>query len=217
MDRQEAIVEFELRRSGALTAKELAVSLNASQPTVSRILARFKGGKIQRLGSARSSRYALFRNIPGLGSGWPLYEIDSEGKAHSAGHLNCLEARQWHLEQDNPWETLRWDEFTDGLYPDLPWFLDDLRPQGFLGRSFARKYGKLMGLPEDPRSWHANDIITSLIRYGHNLQGSFILGQDMLASVQEKMLTTPDALPAACRIKAYPAIADSTIAGEWPG
>jgi hypothetical protein len=217
MGRARAIIEFEFRGRGALTAKELAASLNTSQPTVSRMLARFKGGAIHRLGSGRSTRYALSRNIPALGSGWPLYEVDSEGRVHLAGNLYCLEARQWYFEQDKPWESLRWNEFSDGLYPDLPWFLDDLRPQGFLGRSFARKYGKLMGLTEDPRVWHADDIVTALLRYGQNLQGAFILGQDMLASVQEKMLADPDSMPAASRSKFYPSIADSTIAGEWPG
>jgi hypothetical protein len=217
MDRQLAIIQFEFKRRGALTAKELAVVLNSSQPTVSRILARFKDGEIHRLGSGRATRYALSRKIPAFGSAWPLYEIDLEGQAHSVGYLHCLEARQWYLKQDNPWESLRWDEFTDGLYPDLPWFLDDLRPQGFLGRAFARKYGKLMGLPEDPRLWHADDIITALLRYGRDLQGSFILGQDMLASVQEKMLLEPDCIFAASRSIMYPAMADSVIAGEWPG
>jgi hypothetical protein len=217
MDRQVAIIEFEFMRRGAMTARELAASLNASQPTVSRILTRFKGGRIHRLGSGRSTRYALSRNIPALGSGWPLYEIDPMGQANPAGNLYCLEARQWYLEQENPWETLRWNEFTNGLYPDLPWFLDDLRPQGFLGRAFARKYGKLMGLTEDPRLWHADDIITSLLRYGRDLQGAFILGQDMLASVQEKMLADLDSLPATSRSKVFPSMADSAIAGEWPG
>ena len=171
MGRPEAIIEFEFRGRGVLTAKELAAALNASQPTVSRMLARFKGGKIHRLGSGRSTRYALSRNIPALGSDWPIYEIDSAGQPHPAGHIYCLHARQWYLKQDNPWESLRWNEFTDGLYPDLPWFLDDLRPQGFLGRSFARTHAKLMGLTEDPRLWHADDIITALLRYGQDLQG----------------------------------------------
>lgn len=217
MGRPEAIIEFEFRCRGVLTAKELAAALNASQATVSRMLANFRGGKIHRLGSGRSTRYALSRNIPALGSDWPIYEIDSSGKPHPAGRLYCLNARQWYFKQDNPWESLRWNEFTDGLYPDLPWFLDDLRPQGFLGRSFSRKYGRLMGLAEDPRLWHTDDIITALLRYGQDLQGSFVLGQDMLASVQEKMLADPSSIAVESRPEVYPMMADSAVAGEWPG
>ena len=217
MDRQKSIIESEFRRKGALTTMELATALNASQPTVSRALARFKGRRIHRIGNARSTRYAISRNIPALGSDWPLYEIDSDGKSHLIGHLHALEAKQWLLEQDSPWNTLRGEEFPDGLYPDFPWFLDDLRPRGFIGRAFARKHGKLLGLSTDPRDWMADDILSSLIRYGKNLQGSFIIGEEMLSAFQSSMLRKQDMLTPASRSKAYPSLADAMIAGEWPG
>ncbi len=216
MDRQESIIESEFRRKGALTTKELATALNASQPTVSRALARFKGC-IHRIGNARSTRYAISRNIQALGSDWPLYEIDSDGKAHLIGHLHALEAKQWILNQDSPWSTLRGAEFPDGLYPDFPWFLDDLRPRGFLGRAFARKHGKLLGLSTDPRDWMADDILSSLIRYGQNLQGSFIIGEEMLSAFQSSMLRKQDMLTPVSRNKSYPLLADAMIAGEWSG
>ncbi|MFZ2655602.1 MAG: type II toxin-antitoxin system HipA family toxin YjjJ [Victivallales bacterium] len=217
MDRQETTIEFEFRRKGVLTARELAAALDASQPTVSRLLARFKGRRIQRIGNARSTRYALSRNIPVLGSDWPIYEIDLEGKAHLIGNLHALEAKQWFLEQESPWTTLLGEEFPDGLYPDFPWFLDDLRPRGFLGRTFARKYGKLLGLSADPCDWMADDVVTALLRYGQNLQGSFIIGQEMLSAVQESMLGKQDMLTPASRNRSYPSLADAMLAGEWPG
>ena len=49
-------------------------------------------------------------------------------------------------------------EFADGLFPDWPWFLDDQRPQGFLGRAFARRGGAALGAPEDLRLWRDEDI-----------------------------------------------------------
>ena len=217
MDRQEAIVEFEFRRRGALTTKELAAALAVSQPTVSRLLTSFKGPRIHRMGGARSTRYALSRNIPALGSDWPIYEIDFEGKTHLIGNIHALEAKQWFFEQKVPWSTLRGEEFPYGLYPDFPWFLDDLRPRGFLGRAFALKYGKLLGLSADPRAWMADDVLSALLRYGRNLQGSFVIGEEMLSAVQESMLGNQDMLASASRTKAYPSMADAIIAGEWPG
>ncbi|HCE44165.1 MAG TPA: type II toxin-antitoxin system HipA family toxinoxin YjjJ [Lentisphaeria bacterium] len=217
MDRQEAIIEFEFRRKGALTAKELAAALDASQPTISRLLARFKGPRIHRIGGARATRYALTRNIPALGPVWPIYEIDLEGKSHLIGNLHALEAKQWLLEQESPWSTLRGGEFPYGLFPDFPWFLDDLRPRGFLGRAFARKHSKLLGLSADPRDWMADDVLSALLRYGQNLQGSFIIGQEMLTAVQESMLGKQDMLAPASRNKAYPSMADAMMAGEWSG
>ena len=139
-------LEGALRSRGAMTSPEIAAVLGVSQSTVSRLLARYAEGKIVRLGRGRRSRYAITRDISTLGSSFPLYEIDQDGRAQSVGQLHALAARQWCLQQDSPWESLRGDDFLDGLYPGIPWFLDDLRPQGFLGRIFARTYSHSLGL-----------------------------------------------------------------------
>jgi hypothetical protein len=210
-------MDIEFRRRGAITARELASILEVNQSTVSRLLAGDAGRRILRLGRGRRSRYALTRDISTLGSSWPLYEIDREGRAQSVGHLHALAARQWCLQQDAPWESLRGIDFQDGLYPGFPWFLDDLRPQGFLGRIFARTYGHSLGLPADPRDWQPDDVVLSLLRHGHDLSGSFVLGNAMLTTVQERMLTDGDAVSAATRPAIYPARADAILGGEWPG
>ena len=106
----------------------------------------------------------MLREIAAHGADWPLYEIDSHGKPHRVGVLHSLQNRQWCLEQDEPWDALRGDDFPGGLYPDLPWFLDDLRPQGFLGRSFAHTLSQVLGFQADPRLWTADDVVTALLR-----------------------------------------------------
>ena len=218
VDARGRLLELELQRRGALTARELAGSLGVHQSTLSRMLARLPAGAIHRLGRARSTRYAMTREIAGLGCEWPLYEIGTDGRAGVVGHLHALHAGQWCLAQDKPWGSLRGDEFRDGLYPDLPWFLDDLRPQGFLGRLFARVHGPMLGLPDDPRLWRSDDVVAALVRHGRDLQGAFILGGDMMASVQEHMLASDlGAIPSASRQKQYPTLADAALADEWPG
>lgn len=210
-------MEVEFRGRGVIAAGELAEALGVSQPTVSRLLASFGTGRILRFGRGRRSRYGMVRDIPALGSSWPLYEIDREGRAQEVGKLHALMARQWCLEQETPWESLRGEEFPDGLYPGFPWFLDDLRPQGFLGRVFARSYGRNFGLPADPRDWRPDDVVLSLIRHGQDLSGSFVIGNAMLAMVQERMMVAPDAVEAASRPSSYSTRADSILGGEWPG
>jgi DNA-binding transcriptional ArsR family regulator len=213
----QSLLESEFRRRGILTAKELASSLGVSQPTISRLLARAEGHRILRLGHGRRSRYAATRDLLTLGSSWPLYEIDKEGRAQSVGQLHALVARQWCLQQDTPWESLRGNDFQDGLYPGFPWFLDDLRPQGFLGRAFARTHGLSLGLPADPRDWQPDDVVLSLLRYGQDLPGSFVLGDATLTAVQERLLSDGLAVSATLRIVDYPVRADSILGGEWAG
>lgn len=210
-------IENELLRRGTATAKELASSLEVSQPTISRLLSGLKSRHVLHLGRGKRSRYAITRNISTLGSSWPLYEIDRDGRAKGVGQLHALAARQWCLQQDAPWESLRGDEFRDGLYPGFPWFLDDLRPQGFLGRVFAQTHGHNLGLPPDPRDWQPDDVVLSLIRHGQDLQGSFVLGDTMLATVQNRMLADTGAIPATTRPSVYPLRAESILGGEWPG
>ena len=159
----------------------------------------------------------MVRPIGPLGSEWPLYEIDARGKPHRVGILHALQPKQWCLQQEVPWDSLRAADFPHGLYPDLPWFLDDLRPQGFLGRNFARAFGHGLGAQADPRFWSADLVVEALLRHGHDLQGSFVLGEAMLAEAQGRMLNTADAVPASSRLAAYPNLADTMLAGEWPG
>lgn len=216
METREPLIEFEFHRRGALTASELCAGLGVSQPTVSRLLARL-GRRVIRLGRGRSTRYAMLREIAAHGADWPLYAIDPHGKPHHVGVLHSLQNRQWCLEQDEPWDALRGDDFQNGLYPDLPWFLDDLRPQGFLGRAFARTHSQALGFQADPRLWTADDVVTALLRFGQDLQGSFVIGEAMLIAVQAQRLNPPEPVSVDARAEVYPRLAESMLAGAWPG
>ena len=217
MNRYQTVLDNEFRRRGALRASELVVALGVSQPTVSRLLSGMGAGRIVRMGRGRSSRYAMLRDLAGLGSRWPLYEVDQDGRISLTGYLHALEARQWFLEQDDVWNSLRGKEFRDGLYPGLPWFLYDLRPQGFLGRCFAQTYSGLLGASTDPREWSDDDIVSSLLRFGDDVCGAFVLGEDMLAAVQRRMLSAPEAISVSQREAIYPDAADRILDGQWPG
>jgi len=214
MNALQSQIAQQFRIRGALTAAELRQALRVSQPTVSRELAGMTG--IIRLGAARSTRYAMAREVPGVGSGFPLYTLDEKGGAARIGTLRALENGQWNLAQDDPWQTLRGTEFPEGLYPGLPWFLDDLRPQGFLGRTFARQFGPPMGFPTDPQLWNPDQIITGLIRHGEEVPGAFVIGEEMLARVQAVSIHPPEPVQEENREHAYPQLATETLMGERP-
>ena len=217
MNRYQTVLVNEFRRRGALRASELTVALGVSQPTVSRLLSGMGAGRLVRTGRGRSSRYAMLRELAGIGSRWPLYEIDQDGRILQMGYLHALESRQWFLEQDDVWDSLRDEEFRDGLYPGLPWFLYDLRPQGFLGRCFAQAYSGMLGASADPREWSDDDIVSALLRFGDDVCGAFVLGEDMLSTVQRRMLSAPMTISITSREEIYPDVADRTLDGQFPG
>lgn len=85
--------------------------------------------------------------------------MSPDGTAELDGHLYALSGGRWLLHQETPWASLRGDCFVDGLYPGLPWFLQDLRPSGFLGRLLAQRYSNELGVSSDPRDWSDDDVL----------------------------------------------------------
>ncbi len=210
-------LEMMLRTRGALTAVDMARALGVSRPTVSRILSRISARNLVRIGRARASSYALRRQVRHYGSQWPLYSILPSGDSAVVGQLCSIEPNEWYLEQDAPWASLRGNDFTTGIYPGFPWFLHDLRPQGFLGRIFARTHAGTLGAPTDPRVWGADDILGALLRYGDDLPGSFVIGDEMLADVRRRMQSAPASIAASDRTSIYPRMAGDILTHQLPG
>ncbi len=98
----------------------------------------------------------------------------------------------------------------NGLYDDLPYFLYDLRPQGYLGRQVAREIAKRHDdFPSDPRQWTNKHIGKYLISNGDDLPGHFIFGEQALIRIRRK------AIPIS--VHHYPILAENVMKGELPG
>ena len=211
-DTRTSQLEDLLRRDGPLTATALGQALEISQPSVSRLLAS-AGGRIVRIGRARASRYALGHDIARAGSRWPLYRIDSEGHGAALGELRALHGGGFHFEPAQPMPAFVHGSFSDGLFPGLPWFLDDQRPQGFLGRAFVRRGAADIGAPDDLVRWQADDVVLALLRHGEDEPGDLVLGEDALQRAMQAMLS-PDAMDLSERATRYPEFAEAALAGE---
>ncbi|RDD81041.1 type II toxin-antitoxin system HipA family toxinoxin YjjJ [Dyella tabacisoli] len=194
------------------TAGELGEVLGSSQPTVSRLLAG-AGDQIVKIGRARRTRYAAVRDVRGLGHRWPLYRIDSSGRPQSFGHLVALHGDGCWLDIEQPADWLR-GEFSDGLFPGLPWFLDDMRPQGFLGRMFAQHYARELGLGDDILRWDGNAVLAALLLRGEDAPGNFVLGEP---SLDRALRAEAVPIPSMARALRYAALADATLAGDQIG
>ncbi|MCD9032644.1 type II toxin-antitoxin system HipA family toxin YjjJ [Luteimonas sp. Y-2-2-4F] len=205
-----------LRERGLLTAREIAAALGISQPTVSRAVAAI-APRLLRIGRARATRYALLRDVARAGHRWPLYRMDARQRTERLGELRALAGGLFHFEPARPLPAFLQGEFADGVFPGLPWFLDDQRPQGFLGRAFARRLAPEIGAPEDLTRWGADDVLLALLQHGHDLPGDLLLGERALQAAARQALEGAGALSAAQRAERYPSLAEAALRGDPVG
>src|SRR5258708_20059971 len=114
-------------KRGASSAAELMQALGVSQSAVSRALRDLeRRHDVLRIGTTRGARYALYRRVGSIGSQWPIYRIDEEGTPHELGTLNSIYPDGYYATAAPP--------RIAGLFQGVPYYLQDARPAGFLGR-----------------------------------------------------------------------------------
>ena len=136
-----------LESEGPVSASRLSAALAVSQPTLSRLLSK-AGSRVLRIGQARATRYVARRALMGNDDPITLYAIDAKGRPEHIAGLHGLARDQYYVDTMHGDFWLR-GEAINGVYKSLPYFLDDVRPQGFMGRQIARRYcGGLMARPD---------------------------------------------------------------------
>lgn len=192
------------RQGGVLTSAELQALLGVSQPTVSRALAPLiHAGQVQKVGAARSQRYVLPRTVPGVGNEVLVMHIDAQGRPSPFARLVPLEGGAFWVDEVNG-EHRRHD--------GLPWFLDDMRPQGFMGRTFAHGHPELQ-LGHDPRHWSDDDVLRAMTLYGDDLPGNLIMGE----AAFQRFHTLPARASRVASASDYPRLAEQAMRGTHPG
>ena len=194
---------------GPSTSKEIQAETGLSQTAVARQL-RKMGNSVIKLQSGRSPRYALTRNAFGADDKIPLTMVDAHGNTVVAAFIRPLAHGGFFVEPETGTPGVLLGANKDGLYDDLPYFLSDLRPQGFLGRQIAEELATQSNdFPQDPRNWNTNHIGRYLVSNGDDLAGNFKFGQQALSRVRRK--------PVIVTVDDYPELADSVMSGVVPG
>jgi DNA-binding Lrp family transcriptional regulator len=192
------------RQGGVLTSAQLQSQLGVSQPTVSRALAPLiQAGQVQKVGAARSQRYVLPRQVPGVGREVCVMRIDTHGHPSPFARMIPLEGGAF------------WVDEADGVsarHDGLPWFLDDMRPQGFMGRTFAHAHPELQ-LGSDPRHWSDDDILRAMTLYGDDLPGNLIMGE----AAFQRFHALPQRASRVDSAHDYPRLAEQAMRGTHPG
>ncbi len=198
-DRSETIRQ--LLRQGPTSVRQLTDIMGISQPTISRAM-KALGDEVVRIGTGPSIHYVLRDAFRGFSSA-PIYRITEEGQVKPLGRLIPVYPDGFVMEQ------------TDNvcLHSDgLPWWLFDMRPQGYLGRAYASRYSSELGLPANPENWADADVIRALLAHGHDAVGNLLIGEQARNHFVEMPLPV-----AVDRATAYPSLALAVSSGEAPG
>lgn len=183
--------------AGPVPAGALCAGLGVTRPTLARDLASMPG-EIVTLGAARSTHYALRDNFRGLPD-MPVYRVNAAGQVEVLGQLTPVRPDGFVMRDANG---------QTSYHAGLPWWLTDMRPQGFLGRAYARQHATGLGLPPDVRHWRDADALRALLLYGGDAVGNVLLGD----LARDRFVNAAAPVPVATHH--YPHLAAEALAAE---
>jgi len=205
-----------LKEKGGASADDLCKFLEVTPSTLSRQMGHCRDWVI-RLGAARSTRYYAVRKILRNEHRWPIYRILENGEMVEGGILTSLYPNHWHFKASKALSLFNKKEFSMGIYPGLPWFLENMRPQGFLGRSFVKQYASQLRIGADSRLWSSEELLFALLSHGVDCQGNLIVGEEA-ATIYQSQRQNPKPLPSLeSRTLLYPDLAQSVLLGNSVG
>lgn len=154
-----------LLQSAPASSREIATHCGCDQSTITRQLNRIKEQLIS-TGRARSTQYYLRR---GNTSEHTIYRVSPLGQAEQFATMVAVMPRGYLVK--------RLCDHDEQYYDDLPWYLQDLRPQGFLGRHLAKTLAQ-QGIvsSDDIDSWSEQDVLQALLHTTSESVGNFLLG-----------------------------------------
>jgi HipA-like C-terminal domain len=163
-----------LARGEPMTAAQLCAATGKSQPSISLALQAL-GDQVCKMGAARSTRYALRKDILGLAHKQPIYWETPSGDADLKGMLDFLHGQR---------VCVKWVHGSEFLSAPnaLPWFLTPLRPQGFLGRQLARVRSDF---PADPDDWTIEQVLYIAVDHIRESIGAVSVGEQTGRLVEE--------------------------------
>lgn len=189
---------------GPASAAQLVEAAGLSQPVVSRTLGAM-GDEILRLREGRSIRYTLRDRRRGLDK-VAVYRVSTHGQVALLGHLTPVCPEGFVMTEVGG----------AALHSEgLPWWLQDMRPAGFLGRAFAARHADALGLPAHLGDWDDNHTLRALLAHGHDAVGHLLLGERS----HQRFITQPAPvpLPRADLGERLAALAQAAAQGEAPG
>ncbi len=194
----------QLLKKQIMSSRDLTKGLNISQPTLSRLLADMNH-EIVVMGKGRATCYGLPRKIHDKTGNFPVYTVDPRGNAHRYGRLYALQSGQYWWEDSSGYGE---------IYNQIPWFLHDLRLNGYSGRSFASQQAQQLNLPRKLTDWSDDDTLCARSFHSENLPGNIIFGEESLTRYLALSRELEKPLDMEMRLQKYPLLAQRTLVGE---
>ena len=211
-----------LRTFGVASSGSLQERLAISRATFLRAVAEL-GESVVSSGQARRTTYGARRDLRGNSAPIALFRIDESGRAHDVGSIFPLYPQGVVIKFAEPplWPLNL--SMRDGWFEGIPYFMDDMRPQGFLGRQFAASHAAVLQVDPNPQRWSEDDALYALSLLGADLPGNYVLGEPALRALQAR----PDPVPTGeeSLLESYLNLANaamdggnagSSAAGEFP-
>lgn len=194
--------------AGPQSAGELTLRLNISQPTLSRRIAAM-GNAIMRFGNAQLARYALVRELAGQRQ-FAVYRINQRGQAQLLATITPVQPEGYvvRLVEESMTNTATYHQ-------SLPWWMTDIRPQGFVGRSFVHQWAAVLGLPNELNLWRDDHVLIALNQHGLDCTGNLMVGDATLNTYLNQVQAQPIAQED--RLISYVDLAAAALAGELVG
>lgn len=218
MPTQAQLVEF-LQARPLSSSRQIRGSLGASQATTSRLI-NAAGDLIVRVGRGRATTYSASTPLLDNGRSVPLSAVDGHGAVRHLAQIRRLADGRYFVRAESTAPWLAGSSRT-GLFRSLPYFLEDQRPSGFLGRLLARGLAAQWNVAPQPRSWSHEELGRYLRRRADRLPGNLVLGPELADRVASGLNVEPPA-----NRSVYPGLADevlrdatrpgSSVAGEQP-
>ncbi len=201
--------------SGApVAAGALVERLGVTRPVLQRLVEQ-AGAQVIRFGQTRGTHYVA-ASLTGAES-WPLYRMGPEATLTELGTLFAARGDGFAFVPNGARPNLvRPVDGPAGYFPGLPWFLDDVRPQGFLGRSMAHRQGRTLGVPADLKSWQLRDNLIG-IQHGGTSVGDLLLGHLAVDRALDELDNPTDLVTHDARLSVYARRAQSALEGEEIG
>lgn len=195
-----------IQRLQPVRVETLQQHFKVSQQTMSRWL-KAAGNAVCRIGRTKGAQYVRTRTVPGLGTHVPVHRVDETGRIHRLGTLHFLSTGGTWLEHAiGPGQQ----------FEGRPPFVEEMRPQGYMGRGFLLR-NKDLTLPPRTENWSDDQVLIALCRRGEDCTGNLILGEESLTRYLAMQVQEADRGSYPSRARSYLAEgAGSSAGGEQP-